>query len=316
MSQAQLDSIIDGFGRLYAGWGHDTGIADMRSQWEAFLAAPHAEAVTADIDADGVACRWVVAPGAGPAAYGHPHADTKGDGVILFLHGGGYQIGSTASHHNAMARLSASSGCRVLGVDYRRAPEHRFPAPVEDALAAWHWLLGQGFAAGRIALCGDSAGGGLALALLVSLRDTGLPLPAAAVLMSPWADMEASGASYATHAARDPVTQRAVIQRMARAYMGKGVDLRHPLASPLHAELAGLPPVLVQVGEREVLLDDATGLADRLRQAGGDVRLAIWQGMVHTFQLFTGRLDEADAALDEAALFLRSAFPSPQDTTP
>lgn len=292
MSNAQLDAVIDGIGRLYAGWGRETSIIQMRRQWDAFLSHSRIPAEVEGLDANGVSCRWVMGAGARRAR------------VILYLHGGGYQIGSAISHHNVMARLSQASRCHVLGVNYRLAPEHRFPAPIDDVLAAYQWLLDQGIQPSNIAFCGDSAGGGLAIAVLVALRDRRMPLPAAAATMSPWVDLEATGNSYVTHADSDPVTQRAMIALMAKTYMGKTADLRDPLASPIHANLAGLPPLLIQVGEREVLLDDARTLAQRAQAAGVMVHFKIWDGMIHTFQLFAGRLQEADAAIREVGEFL------------
>ena len=299
MSTQQLEDIIQGFGRLYAGWNRETPIDAMRRQWDAFVSggrppAPGQDVRTQDVRAAEVPCRWLTAGAGGD------------DSVVLYLHGGGYQIGSLVSHHNIMARLAKAGGCRVLGVDYRLAPEHRFPAALDDAVAAYRWLLDGGLAPENIAVCGDSAGGGMAVALLTLLRDRGLPLPAAAVAMSPWADMAVRGDSYERNAAADPVTRRATMELMARTYLGRHGDAADPLASPVHADLAGLPPLLIQVGEREVLLDDAVTLADAVRKAGGAVTLNVWPGMIHTFQLFTGRLDEADAAIDEAARFIRA----------
>jgi acetyl esterase/lipase len=300
VSQAQLASIIEGFRSLYGGWAAGTGIARMRKDWDDMFAQPRLHAEVTAVQANGVDCRWIAAPGA--------HADS----AIVFFHGGGYQIGSLDSHRNVMARLSGYAGCRVLGVNYRLAPEHRFPAPVDDALAAYRWLLAQGAAPDRIALCGDSAGGGLAVALMTLLRDKHLPMPAAAVAMSPWVDMEAAGASFIAHADSDPVTQRQTILLMARAYLGRGGDPREPLASPIHANLARLPPLLVQAGSREVLLDDAKALVEAAKAQGVHAHLSVWPGMPHTFQLFAGRLDEADDAIREAAGFLTDAMT--QDT--
>jgi epsilon-lactone hydrolase len=173
---------------------------------------------------------------------------------------------------------------------------------------AYRWLLAQGVAPARISLCGDSAGGGLAVALMTLLRDKHLPLPAAAVAMSPWVDMEATGASFDSNAGSDPVTQRQTIMLMARTYLGRGGDPREPLASPIHANLARLPPLLVQAGSREVLLDDAKALVEAAQAQGVDARLSLWPGMPHTFQLFAGRLDEADDAIHEAAGFLAQSM--------
>jgi acetyl esterase/lipase len=293
MSNAQLDPIIEGFRELYAGWNRDTTIEEMRRQWDTFLGQLYIPAHIQDVTAGDLRCRWVA------------RAASTRSKVIVYLHGGGYQIGSLKSHHNVMARLSEASACHVLGVDYRLAPEYRFPAPLEDALTAYQWLLREGVSAPDIALCGDSAGGGLAVAAATALRDRRLPLPAAIVAMSPWADMEAAGQSYTARADSDPVTRRMMLQLMAKAYVGKTGNLRDPLASPVHADLTGLPPLLIQVGEREVLFDDAQALARKAEEAGVEVSVRVWEGMIHTFQLFTGRLDEADVAIREAAKFLK-----------
>ncbi|MDP3139451.1 MAG: alpha/beta hydrolase [Burkholderiaceae bacterium] len=292
MSLEQLDIIKCGFRDLYAGWGAGVGIAQMRREWDAFLTLTRIDAAAQDVDADGVRCRWIRA------------AAAREDRTILYLHGGGYQIGSTDSHFNAMAALSLHTGCRVLGVDYRLAPEHKFPAAVDDAFAAWCWLTQQGVDAKHIALCGDSAGGGLIIALMALLRERSMAQPAAAVAMSPWVDMEAGDASFSRNAQRDPVTQRQNLLLMARAYLGRSGNPRDPLASPVHANLAGLPPLLVQVGSDEVLYGDAVQLTQRAIAQGVEARLAVWPDMIHTFQLFVGRLDEADQALREAADFL------------
>ena len=268
----------------------------MRKDWDELFAQPRLQAEVTPVQASGVDCRWIAAP------------DVRDGAAIVFFHGGGYQIGSLASHHNVMARLSEYSGSRVLGVNYRLAPEHRFPAPVDDALAAYRWLLAQGVEPAKISLCGDSAGGGLAVALMTLMRDKHLPMPAAAVAMSPWVDMEAAGASFAANADSDPVTQRQTILLMARAYLGRGGNPREPLASPIHANLARLPPLLVQAGSHEVLLDDAKALVEAAKAQGVHARLSMWPEMPHTFQLFAGRLDEADQAIREAAGFLAQAM--------
>lgn len=293
MAQEQLDSIIDGFRDLYGGWTPGTPIEKMRDQWDDFLGRIVIPAQIEDLMIGNVRCRRLQRGGA-----------TR-DKTILFLHGGGYQIGSARSHHNVMARLSEQTGSQVLGVEYRLAPEHRFPAPLEDALAVYRALLRSGVAASDIALCGDSAGGGLAVAMAATLCEQKLPLPAAIVAMSPWADMQARGETYETHADRDPVTQRKLIRLMARSYLGPDANPCDPLASPVHADLEGLPPLLIQVGAREVLLADAHQLAARAKECGVEVHLKIWPDMIHTFQLFTGRLDEADEAIGQAGRFLR-----------
>jgi acetyl esterase/lipase len=192
----------------------------------------------------------------------------------------------------------------VLLIDYRLAPEHPFPAAVDDAAKAWRWLLQQGFTSDRLAIAGDSAGGGLTIATLVNLRDRKLGLPACAVAISPWIDLEGQGASITTRAAQDPMVQKAGLLWMAGLYLA-GKDPRTPLAAPLHADLTGLPPVLVQVGTAETLLDDATRLAEKLYRAGGDVRLAVWPDMLHVFPFFAPILSEGRDGCREIGQFIR-----------
>ncbi|MGH8005632.1 MAG: alpha/beta hydrolase [Candidatus Binatia bacterium] len=244
------------------------------------------------VDAGGVPAEWIVAPGA---------ADDK---VVLYLHGGGYVIGSITSHRDLMARLSRAAGAKVLGLNYRLAPENPHPAAVEDATAAYRWLLSQGTKPNRMAIGGDSAGGGLTLETLVSLRDAGTPLPAAAVCLSPWADMEGSGESMKTKAAVDPLVVPGMLENMVKMYMA-GKDLRTPLASPLHADLKGLPPLLIQVGGREVLLDDSTRVAERAKAAGVKVTLDVWDEMIHVWHLFAPILPEGQQAIEQIGQFIR-----------
>ncbi len=200
--------------------------------------------------------------------------------------------------------ISAACGARILVIDYRLAPEHPFPAAVEDAAKAWRWLLQQGFAASRLAIAGDSAGGGLTLATLVNLRDQKLGLPACAVAISPWVDLEGAGNSITARAAQDPMVQKDGLLWMAGMYLN-GKDPKTPLAAPFHADLRGLPPILVQAGTAETLLDDATRIAEKLHAAGVDVRLAIWPNMLHVFALFAPVLSEGRDGCLEIGSFIR-----------
>ena len=200
------------------------------------------------VSADGVPAEWVAAPG----------ADERR--AVLYLHGGGYVIGSINTHRRLAYDISAASGAKVLLIDYRLAPEHPFPAAIDDAAKAWRWLLAQGFEPKRLAVAGDSAGGGLTIATLVNLRDLKLPLPACAVAISPWVDLEGLGGSIESRAEQDPMVQKPGLIWMAGLYLN-GASPRTPLAAPLYADLKGLPPVLVQVGTAETLLDDATRIA-------------------------------------------------------
>lgn len=226
------------------------------------------------------------------------HAPDVGDaGALLYLHGGAYCIGSINTHRALAARLSAAAGLAVLLPGYRLAPEHPHPAAVEDALVAYRWLLDHGLAPSRLAVAGDSAGGGLALATLVSLRDDepGL-LPAAAALLSPWVDLTQSSESVRANASSDPVVDRAGLDESASWYAA-GADLRSPLLSPRFADLTGLPPLLVQVGESEILLDDATGTAAAAEEAGVDVTLEVWPEVFHVWQASAGMTPEGDEAV-------------------
>jgi len=265
----------------------------MRERFERLgqlLPAPE-EARCAPVNAGGVPAESVAAPGA-----------EAGD--ILYLHGGGYVIGSPATHRNLAYNLSIESGCRALVLDYRLAPEHPFPAAVDDAVAGYRWLVEGGARPERIAVAGDSAGGGLAVATLVAIREQGLPMPAAAVSISPWIDLEGLGGSIKSKAAVDPMVQKDRLSEMARLYLD-GADPRSPLAAPLYADLAGLPPLLIQVGTAEILLDDAIRLADRAKAAGVETVLEQAEEMIHVWHLFAPMLSEGREAIGRAGTFIR-----------
>jgi monoterpene epsilon-lactone hydrolase len=226
------------------------------------------------------------------------------DGAIVYLHGGGYCLGSIGTHRSLASRLSVAAGLPVLIVGYRLAPEHPQPAAVDDAVAAYRWLLDQGFAPAQLAIAGDSAGGGLALAAMLQLRatDPGL-VPGAGALLSPWTDLTQSGASLVTNADRDQLLSAATLQELADWYLN-GVDPRDPLVSPRFADLAGLPPLLIQVGEPEALLDDATGTAAAAEAAGVAVTLDVWPEMFHVWQASAGLTPEGDRAMEAIGAFL------------
>jgi acetyl esterase/lipase len=224
------------------------------------------------------------------------------DRAVLYLHGGGYVMGSVATHRSLVGRIASASGVRCLALDYRLAPEHPFPAAIEDACAAYRGLLAQGIAPSAIAIAGDSAGGGLALGCLVALRDADDPLPAATGCLSPLADLELSGGSAAADI-DDPMVDRAGTRMMAAAYL-QGADPRDPRASPLHADFAGLPPLLIEVGTREILLDDAIRVARSARDAGVDVTLERGEGLTHVWQLHP-HLPESRESVQRIARFLR-----------
>ena len=246
-----------------------------------------------------------VTVGGRPADWLRP-AGSRTDAVLLYLHGGGYVIGSRRSHRHLAEAIARAAGIACLLPDYRLAPEHPFPAAVDDALAAYRWLVEERkIAPGLIAVGGDSAGGGLTAATLVAIREARLPRPGAGVCISPWTDLTCSAPSYETKAATDPLVALPGITVMARNYLG-ATDPRTPLASPLFADLRGLPPLLIHVGSEEVLLDDATRLAERARAAGVPVTFEVWEQMIHVWHWFLPWLPEAQAAVDKIGGFLRS----------
>jgi acetyl esterase/lipase len=273
----------------FAGWSQGS-IEEQRARNERFttwIRLP-ADVHCQSVSADGVAAEWIEAPGAE-------------SGVILYLHGGAYALGSVNTCRELVARLARGAGMRGLAINYRLAPEHPFPAAVEDATTAYEWLLAKGVEPSRLILAGDSAGGGLVLAALVNLRNSGKPLPVGAVCISPWADLTLSGASIQSKAHVDFVLDADSLEMYARLYAGER-DRSSPLISPLFADLSGLPPLLIQVGTDEILLDDATRCAASARQAGVDVTLEIWDEMFHVFQIVPF-LPEAREAVGQIAEF-------------
>jgi acetyl esterase/lipase len=230
--------------------------------------------------------------------------DGAAGGTILYFHGGNWVVGSPATARQLTAALVLRTGAQAVSLDYRLAPEHPFPAAIEDAVAAYRDLLDHGTPAAQVVLAGDSAGGALAIVALLAARDAGLPLPAGAVAFSPVLDTTYSGESMTTKHGTDPVFTRESLQRLGALYLA-GQDPRQPLASPaLYADLRGLPALLLQAGANEVLLDDSTRLATRAAAAGVDVILDVTADVPHVFQSFAGWLDEADAALDRAGRFV------------
>jgi monoterpene epsilon-lactone hydrolase len=246
-----------------------------------------------DVNADGVPAHWLDAPG----------ADTGR--VLLFMHGGGFELGSVRSDGELAARLGRASGMRVLFPEYRLAPEHPFPAAIDDVVTAWRWLRGdQGLSASSLAVAGDSAGGGLAVSLLVATRDAGEALPAAAVLMSPTVDLTSSGDSMTTRAEQDPFSTPAMLRQFAADYLA-GADPKTPLASPLFASLTGLPPLLIQVGTADLLLSDSQRLAAAASAVGVDVTLEVGEGLPHVYQILLGTPEAAEAT-ERIGKFLRA----------
>lgn len=283
----------------------EDSLADLRTTFElaaAKLPAPeHVRARPAS--AGGVPAEWCEPPDAIPGC------------TVLHLHGGGYVLGSVAMARRSTCMLADAAHARTLSIDYRLAPEHPFPAAVEDAVTAYQWLLENGCEPHRLAIVGESAGGGLALACLVSLRDRGVPLPAAGVAISPWCDLGLTGASLESNAATDPQTQRWLLERMASDYLA-GADPRTPLASPLFADLHGLPSLLIQAGGAEVLLDDAVRFARAAEAAGVDVVLECWEDMIHVWHAFAPLLPEGVDAIRRVGEFLNAHWVVSATATP
>jgi phosphinothricin tripeptide acetyl hydrolase len=229
--------------------------------------------------------------------------------AMVYLHGGGYVLGSPQSHRHMIATLALAADAAVLVPDYRLAPEAIFPAALDDAVGAYDWLRGRGWRANQITMAGDSAGGGLCVATLLYLKDRNVALPGAAICISPWTDMTASGASYQTRADVEPLVKAASLRHYADLYRGDRA-LDDPLLSPLFGDLSGLPPLLIQVGSDEILLDDARELYARAKAAGTDATLEVWQGMFHVWHWFGEYLDEAAAASRNVADFMRRHCPA------
>jgi len=227
----------------------------------------------------------------------------NGNRTILYLHGGGYVICSPRTHRDLVWRIARAAKARMLSIDYRLAPENPHPAAVEDALAAYQWLLGSGTDPSRIAVMGDSAGGGLTLVLLQILRDRGIPLPACAVCMSPWTDLTCTGASVQENEKLDPLIRRELLEGYARYYVPEG-DLSLPSISPLFGDFSKLPPILIQVGTDEVLLDDSRRIAEKIATSGTSVELQIWPRMMHVFQALTYFFPDAKKAISEIGRFV------------
>ncbi|MBR1211342.1 alpha/beta hydrolase [Bradyrhizobium sp. JYMT SZCCT0180] len=251
------------------------------------------------VDCDGVPGEWSLVSGSDPSR------------VLLYFHGGGYCSGSIVSHRRMVTEAGRAAQSRSLAIDYRRAPEHPYPAAHEDALTAWRFLRKQGVPAANIAVGGDSAGGNLALGLIGRLRAAGEQLPGCAWLVSPWTDLTMSGATLDTKDAIDPLIHRAYLAELADAYAPSPLDRRDPLISPLFADLAGFPPLLIQVGSAETLLADATRLAAAAGSANVEVSLEIWPHMIHAWPVWNARLEDGRRALAKAGQFVRAHLQGP-----
>jgi acetyl esterase/lipase len=289
MASPQLQQAIDAMKTLSQAQASTP--REMRALFDQMAAPAQADIKCDPVNAGGVEAEWISAPSA------------RRDRAVLYLHGGGYVLGSINTHRDLMGRVSRAAGTRVLGLNYRLAPEHPFPAAVDDSVAAYRWMLQHDLQPSHVAVAGDSAGGGLVIATLVAIRDGRLPMPAAGVCLSPWVDLEGIGESMKTREHADPVVRRDMLTQMAAAYLG-GKDSRTPLAAPLYADLKGLPPLLIQVGDAETLLDDSNRLAQRALAAGVPVKLEVWPEMIHVFQMFAGFLPEGQQAVEGIGQYL------------
>jgi acetyl esterase/lipase len=291
MASEQLKKVLEIVRAQQTSGASEPTIEQLRAGIEKVAERVASDVYCEPVMAGGVKAEWIVPPGA------------EAERVLLYFHGGGYVMGSINTHRAMVARMARAAHARALLIDYRLAPEHPFPAAVEDATAAYRWLLAQGYKPHKIALAGDSAGGGLTLATLLALRDAQTPLPACAAPISPWTDAEATGASVKTKAAKDPMVQEAHLRRYGKLYAGT-TDLTHPLISPLRGDYRGIPPLLIQVGEAEIILDDSTRVAERAKQAGVQVDIEVWDEMVHVWHIFAKILPEAQQAIDKIGAYI------------
>jgi phosphinothricin tripeptide acetyl hydrolase len=299
MSQQQLDNIIARFAAMKAGWGEAVSLARMRSDLEAlhYSFAPADGMQVQPFTAGDVAGEWVQC-GREPSSR-----------VILYLHGGGFAVGSVRASRHFASHLAAQTQARVLVIGYRLAPEHVFPTQIQDALAAYRSILRQRTPPASVTIAGDSAGGGLALALLAELALRGDRMPACGLLLTPWVDMRCNGQSYEVNRDRDPVATREMALMMATTYLGNTTRPDDPLASPVLSDFTGYPPLFIQAAGRDVLLDDARAVHARANSAGVESTLDVWPEMIHNWQLYCAELDEAGAAIERAAAFVRGCVP-------
>jgi monoterpene epsilon-lactone hydrolase len=282
--------------------GPPPDLAATRAGMEERAFPPTEAATIAAVDAHGVPCEWITTPASDPR-----HR-------LLYFHGGGYVIGSAKTHRRLCENLAQATGCAVLNVDYRLAPEHPFPAAVDDGLATLRFIREQGpegpGAAAALFVAGDSAGGGLVLATLLAAKRDGVRLPDGAIGISAWTDLAGTGASIASRRAKDPlIRDPGMLTGMASQYLGDA-DARDPLASPLYGDLAGLPPLLLQVGDCEILLDDTTRVAAKAREAGVAVEEEVWPEMFHVWHSMAPILPEGQQAIDRIGRFVREHIPA------
>jgi epsilon-lactone hydrolase len=277
--KAKPQMSLDELRQMFDQWGSTTGEPDGVDYLET--------------DAGGVPAMWATPEGC------------AADRVLLCAHGGGYVVASMYTHRKLYAHVARATGCRALTVNYRRAPENIHPSPLNEMVGSYKWLLDQGIRPGHVAMIGDSGGGGLAIATILRARELGLPLPAAVMALSPWLDMEATGETFETNAESDVIVTRDIILAMAGMFLGEDGDRHDPLANPLCADLAGLPPIYIQVGADEALLDDSRKLASLAQRSGVDVLLEILPEMQHVPQFLAGTAPEADGAVRRLAEWVR-----------
>jgi acetyl esterase/lipase len=277
--QAQPDMPLEGIRRLFGHWGDVT------------VDPPGVDYI--EVDVAGIPAMWAIPK------------NSAQDRALLCSHGGGYVVGSMYTHRKLFGHIAKAVGCRALIVDYRRAPENPHPGPVNDMATAYRWLLEhEKLSPSRIALTGDSAGGALALTTIARIRELGLPLPAATMPMSPWAGWDTSAKTYDTNKDKDALVSRDTTEGLGSLFIGNG-DPKHPLANPLYTDYKGFPPIYLQVGDAETLLDDSRRIAERAKAAGADVRIDVFPEMQHVFQFLAGNAPEADEAIQRMAAWVR-----------
>jgi monoterpene epsilon-lactone hydrolase len=295
MEDAELQTIRQRIASATASWAQATSLSEIRASFEALFADGEHTAISP------------FPIGSTPAAW-IEGANWLRDRTALFCHGGGFQVGSIRSHLNLIRRLADASRARVLAFDYRLAPEHKCPAALEDAVTVYRWLLDQGISAARIALAGDSAGGALAVGVAIAARDRGLPMPACIVLISPWLDLAMRGESYVSRAALDIFSKPQQIAAMARAYLGRNRNALDPLASPVEADLSGLPPIVIHAADHDITRDDTLLLEERARRYGIEHEVQVWPGLFHHFQMFAS-LSASRQSVDELGRFISEHIP-------
>jgi len=299
MSQAQLAQVVEMIRS-----GPDLASLpppELRVVFDAMgdVTPPDPSIVYDTVSADGVRCEFGLAPGSRP------------DATVMYFHGGGYVIGSLRSHRGLVARLGQAAGIRTYAIDYRLAPEHPYPAAVDDGITAYKWLLANGTSPDRVVFAGDSAGGGLAVATMLRCKSADVPLPRAAVLFSPFVDMGTTGQSLVDNRERDVLVTEGVAPAMASTYLS-GADARSPEASPIYGDLNGLPPILIQVSSHEALLDDSLRLLRAAILADVDVQISLYRDVPHVWQLYAAVLDEGQSAIEEAGNFLKKHLGMPR----